>query len=43
MKLEANMKASQESKEMPKTTKVEGLTLPYVDMIMDDGKTYLFT
>ncbi|CAH0714622.1 unnamed protein product, partial [Brenthis ino] len=37
MKLEADLKLAAESKAKPKTTKVEGLTLPYVEMAMDDG------
>ncbi|KAL0831551.1 hypothetical protein ABMA28_002342 [Loxostege sticticalis] len=36
-KLEAEIQALQETKATPKTTKVEGLTLPYVEMAMDDG------
>ncbi|KAM3963742.1 endoplasmic reticulum lectin 1 isoform 2-T2 [Aphomia sociella] len=37
MKLESDMSAAQETKESPKTTKVEGLTLPYVEMLLEDG------
>ncbi|XP_004929447.1 endoplasmic reticulum lectin 1 isoform X1 [Bombyx mori] len=36
-KLEAEMKAAQESKQIPKTTKVEGVALPNVEIVMDDG------
>lgn len=39
-KLEAEIQALQETKATPKTTKVEGLTLPYVEMAMDDGKEF---
>lgn len=38
MKLEADIKAAQENKETPNTTKVDGAALPYVEMAMDDGK-----
>lgn len=31
------MKAAQESKQIPKTTKVEGVALPNVEIVMDDG------
>lgn len=37
-KLESDLKAAQEAKVKPKTTKVEGMTLPYIEMAMDDGK-----
>ncbi|CAH2991090.1 unnamed protein product [Chilo suppressalis] len=37
LKLEADMKDQLETKEKPKTTKVDGLTLPYVKMEMDEG------
>ncbi|XP_052756040.1 endoplasmic reticulum lectin 1 isoform X2 [Galleria mellonella] len=37
VKLESDMKAAQETKELPKTTKVEGLALPYVEMVFDEG------
>ncbi|KAJ0175790.1 hypothetical protein K1T71_008949 [Dendrolimus kikuchii] len=36
-KLEADIKVAQETKQTPKATKVEGMTLPYVEMAMDDG------
>lgn len=36
-KLESDLKAAQEAKVKPKTTKVEGMTLPYIEMAMDDG------
>ncbi|XP_059055474.1 endoplasmic reticulum lectin 1 isoform X2 [Achroia grisella] len=37
VKLESDIKAAQETKELPKTTKVEGLNLPYVEMVLDEG------
>ncbi|XP_049868358.1 endoplasmic reticulum lectin 1 isoform X2 [Pectinophora gossypiella] len=37
MKLENEMKAAKEAKALPKTTKVEGTALPYVEMVMEDG------
>ncbi|XP_032515474.2 endoplasmic reticulum lectin 1 isoform X1 [Danaus plexippus] len=36
-KLEEELKAKQESKSSLKTTKVEGLNLPYIELKMDDG------
>ncbi|XP_030024178.2 endoplasmic reticulum lectin 1 isoform X1 [Manduca sexta] len=36
-KLETDMKAAEEAKRAPKTTKVEGMKLPYVELAMDDG------
>ncbi|XP_072939191.1 endoplasmic reticulum lectin 1 isoform X2 [Epargyreus clarus] len=35
--LEADMKTAEEMKEPLKTTKMEGLSLPFVEMVMDDG------
>ncbi|XP_045495294.1 endoplasmic reticulum lectin 1 isoform X1 [Colias croceus] len=37
LKLAEDIKAAQESREKLKTTKVEGITLPYVEMVMTEG------
>ncbi|CAH0750433.1 unnamed protein product [Diatraea saccharalis] len=37
IKLEEDLKVQQESKDKPKTIKMDGLSLPYVEMAMDDG------
>ncbi|XP_047530097.1 endoplasmic reticulum lectin 1 isoform X2 [Vanessa atalanta] len=36
-KLEADLKAAQDNKVKLKTTKVEGMSLPYIEMAMDEG------
>ncbi|XP_046962137.1 endoplasmic reticulum lectin 1 isoform X2 [Vanessa cardui] len=36
-KLEADLKAAQDNKVKLKTTKVEGMSLPYIEMTMDEG------
>lgn len=43
LKLETNLKAESENSVKPKTTKVEGMSLPYIEMAMNDGIIILFS